>query len=217
MTLDKLKINAAKVVRNSATLLVWMALFPICVGLRTRNGTVSPYTNWLTLTLWTVLLPGVYFSIALTVTMLQETADAVGARQGNNAFGSAIGYELLLGSALMLAVGLGAWQYRDSDPLTGTDISFYAAMVLLVFYSWPRRIQFAGGALVQRNIWGGIKSLSFADIATAKLDARQRCILITGRNGVRIVHSMFHARRAQFARQLEDLTGTRVSDLDGGA
>ncbi|MGA9882437.1 MAG: hypothetical protein WBQ34_01830 [Candidatus Acidiferrales bacterium] len=215
MTLDELKLNALKVVRNNATLLVIMALFPFCVGLRIHNGTLRPYTNWLTLALWAVLLPGLYFSMVLTVAMFQDGTDAASARAGNLAFGGAIGYELLLGIVLMLAVGLGAWQYRDRDPFTGTDILFYAAMVLLVLYSWPRPIRFAGSALVQRNIFGGIKSLAFADIAVAKFDARQRCILITGKNGARIVHSMLHARQAQFVRQLADLAGVRVSGLNG--
>jgi len=193
--------------RTHVVVLVLLGVFPFCVGLRMVNGTLSPYTNWRTLATYATLGPAVYFSVLLIVALLQDAADANSERAGNLVFGGTIGWQLFLFSAVGFFVGLDILSYRQSGQITTTDIAFAAVMVLLAFYCWPRTIEFSSGALMQARMLGGVKSIPLSDVADAKFDPWQRCIIITGKNGVKIVHSMFHARRAQFGRQIVKLTG----------
>lgn len=210
MTVAKVKIAASEVLRNNAVILALLGLFPFCAGLRITNGRLSPYTNWPLLATYAVLLPGTYFSILLIVAVLQDTADAKSERAGNMAFGGSIGWRTLLVTAAVFPVAVSILSYRQDGQITPTEVAFLIVMELLVFYCWPRTIEFSGGALVQKALFGGVKSILLSDIAEAKFDARQSSIVITGKTGVRVVHSMLHSRQAQFARRLAELTGIRV-------
>jgi len=213
MTLDKLQITAFNILRKKALTLFLLGLFPFATGLRVRNGALVPYTNWYALVGIAVMLPALYLSIVLIVAILQDAADAKRERAGSMVFSGAIGWQLLLLFVVIFLVGLEIGIYRQNGQVTAVEVAFALGMGLLAFYCWPRTIEFSGGALQQRKMFGGVKSISFPDILAAKFDAQQKCIIISGKNGVTIVHSMFHASQIQFARQLALLTGAHVLGL----
>jgi len=103
--------------------------------------------------------------------------------------------------------------YRQDGHLQIRDLVPTGTMVLLAFYCWLRVIEFTNGAISQRSVFGRIKSLSFSDLTGAKFDARQQCIIISGKSRAKIVHTPMHAGRQQFARQLLSLTGIQVFGL----
>jgi hypothetical protein len=214
MTLDKFRVTVFSILRKNILALSICGLFPFAVGLRMRDGRLVPYTSWPTLVRYAVLIPGLYFSILLVVTVVQDVVDAKRERAASRVFGGIIGYQLLLLGGVAFFVGLDIWANSPSSHVTITDVVFPAGMALLAFWGWPRPIEISKGALFQRKMLGGVKSILFSDILAAKFDARQHSIIITGKTGVRIVHSMFHARQGQFAHLLEQLTGTPVIGLN---
>jgi hypothetical protein len=213
MTLDRPRRIALAILRKNAPTLIILGLFPFGVGLRGRNGTLVPYTNWPFVIGSAILLPGAYFLLLFIVTVAQDVADARREEAGSITFSGAIGWRLLLAGLVVLAVGLDMGIYRQEGRLTTSEVAFGVGFCLLAFYCWPRTIEFSNGALVQGRMLGGMKSILYSDVTAAKFDVRQQCIVITGRNGVRIVHSMFHAGRKQFARQFELLTGRHILGL----
>lgn len=210
MTVAKFKITASEVLRQNVVMLALLALFPFCAGVRITNGRLSPYTNWPLLAIYAVLLPGLYFSIRLIVAVLQDSADDKSDRAGNVAFGGSIGWRMFFVTAAVFPIAVSILSYRQDGQITPAEVLFPFVMNVLVFYCWPRTIEFSGGALVQKTLLGGARSISLSDIAGARFDARQRSIIITSKSGVRVVHSMFHSRQAQFARRLAELAGVRV-------
>jgi hypothetical protein len=214
MTLNELQLSALKVLRRNFIFLALLGLFPLFAGLRVRDGSLAPYTNWPFVLSGAVLLPGLYFSILLVVAILQNAADAKRQRGGNLRFSGAIGYQLLFLTLVIFCCCIDIGIYRQNGQLRTVDVAFTLVMVLLVFYGWPRTIKLSDGALRQRAILGGKKSIAFSDVVAARFDARQQCIIVSGRNGATIVHSMFHAGGPQFASQLALLTGTRVAGLN---
>lgn len=213
MTLDKLQLTAFKVLRNNVVTLLILGLFPFDVGLRVRNGNLVPFTNWPRLLILAVLLPGLYFVILLIVQLTQNAADARRERAGNLVFPGAIGWRVVLFVFVVFLVVIDIGIYRQTGRVQTWEVAFAAAMGLMVLYCWPRPIEFSDGAILQNKTFGGMKSILFSDVVAARYDARQQCIIISGKNGVTLVHSMLHAGRKQFARQLKLLTGVDVFGL----
>lgn len=213
MAIENLQVTASKVLRENRGFLVLLGLFPIIEGVRLRDGTLMPYTNWTLVLSGAMLLPGLYFLIRLIVAVLQNAADARREQDGNMIFQGAIGWQLLLFVSVVLFIGLDVGIYRQDGRVRAVDIAFTVVMCVLAFYCWPRTIEFSGDALLQKSLFGGVRFILFSDVISAKFNRRQQCIIVSGRNGARVVHSMFHAGRIQFAHQLTRLTGTHVAGL----
>jgi hypothetical protein len=215
MTSDKLKLVALKVLQENMVMLSIMELFILISGLRMVNGIVVPYTNWRFLMAGAVLVPGSYFAIRFVIQLLQDASDATRERNGNLIYSGTIGYRVLFLAVVLLFLVLSIGEYIQNGHRHIGGIVFDAVMLLLVFYGWPRQIQFSDGAILQRKIIGGMKSILYSDVTGARYDARQQCILISSKNGIRLVHSMFHAGRDQLVLQLKVLTGVTVVGLNG--
>jgi hypothetical protein len=213
MTRDKLQITALKVFRENILMLSIMELFVLVSGLRMVDGALVPYTNWPYLLGGAVLVPGSYFAILFIIRLLQDAADSKRERDGNLVFSGTIGWRVLLLVVVVFLVVINTGIYRQGGRLQTWGVAFAAVMGLTVFYAWPRPIEFSNGAIRQNKILSGVKTILFSDVIGAKYDARQQCILISGKNGVTLVHSMLHAGRNQFARQLKSLTGVNVFGL----
>jgi hypothetical protein len=214
MTRGKLQLTALRVLRENIVMLSIMELFVLVSGLRMVNGALVPYTNWPYLLGGAALVPGSYFAILFTIRLFQDAADAKRERDGNLVFSGTIGYRVLFLVVVIFLLVIDTGVYHQDGRLQTWEVVFAAVMDLTVFYAWPRRIEFSNGAIRQNKILGGAKSILFSDVIGAKYDARQQCILISGKNGVTLVHSMFHAGRNQFARQLKSLTGVNVFGLN---
>jgi hypothetical protein len=213
MTQDKLQFTALKVLRENIVMLSLMELFVLVSGLRMVDGAFVPYTNWPYLLGGAAVVPGSYFAILLIIRLFQDAADTKRERDGNVVFSGTIGYRVLFIVVVVFVLVIDTGVYHQNGRLQTWEAVFAAVMGLTVFYAWPRRIEFSNGAIRQNKILGGAKSILFPDVIGAKYDARQQCILISGKNGVTIVHSMVHAGQNQFARQLKSLTGVNVFGL----
>jgi hypothetical protein len=213
MTQDKLQITALKVLRKNILMLSIMELFVFVSGLRMVDGALVPYTNWPHLLGGAVLIPGSYFSILFIIRLLQDAADAKRERDGDLVFSGTIGWRVLLVVGVVFLVVINTGIYRQDGRLQTWAVAFAAVMGLTVLYAWPRPIEFSNGEIRQNKILGGVKTILFSDVIGAKYDARQQCILISGKSGVTLVHSMLHAGRNQFARQLKSLTGVNIFGL----
>lgn len=214
MTQGKLQLTALRVLRENILMLSIIELFVFVAGLRMVNGALVPYTNWPYFLGCAALIPGTYFAIIVIVRLFQDIADAKRERDGNLVFSGTIGYRVLFLVVVVFLLVIETGVYYQNGRLQTWEIAFAAVMDLMVFYAWPRRIEFSSGAIRQNKILGGAKSILFSDVIGAKYDAPQRCILISGKNGVTVVHSMFHAGREQFARQLKSFTGVNVFGLN---
>jgi hypothetical protein len=213
MTLDGLQLTAFTIIRKNIWTLVGLILFVFAVGLKERDGALVPYTSWACLLRWAVLLPGLYFALLLVVRLLQDAADAKREQSGDVVFSGKVGWQLMLLSVVVLFVGLDVAVYRQGDRVPPLEIAVTVGFVLLAFYCWPRTIEFSNGSILQKKALGGTKAIPFADVLSARYDARQQSIIISGKNGITIVHSMFHAGQKQFVRRLGILTGTVVPGL----
>lgn len=213
MTLDELRLTAFTILRKNIWTLLVMVLFVFVVGLSERDGALVPYTNWPFLLRWAALLPGLYFAMLLIVQLLQDAADAKREQAGDMVFSGKIGWQLMLLGVVALFAGLVVGVYRQGGRITTIEIAIAVGFGLLAFYSWPRPIEFTNGAISQKRMLGGTKAIQFLDVQSARFDARQQSIIISGKNGVTIVHSMFHAGQKQFVCRLRIQTGTCVTGM----
>jgi hypothetical protein len=172
-----------------------------------------PYTNWLDLLGGVVLGPGLYFATLLIIRLAQDAADTKREQDGNLVFSGTIGWRVLLLVVVVFLVVMDTRMYLQNSHLRTWEKVFTAVISLIAFYIWPRPIEFSNGAILQSKILGGVKSILFSDVIGAKYEVRQQCIIISGKNGVTLVHSMLHAGREQFAGQIKLLTGVDVSRL----
>jgi hypothetical protein len=213
MKFDRLQITALKVLRQNFWMFLIAEVFVLHSGLRMVNGALVPYTNWLDLLGGAVLGPGLYFATLLIIRLVQDAADAKRERDGNLVFSGTIGWRVLLLIVVVFLVVMDTRIYLQNGRLQTWENVFTAVMSLTAFYIWPRPIEFSNGAILQSKILGGVKSISFSDVIAARYDVRQQCVIISGKNEVTLVHSMLHAGREQFARQIMRSTGVDVSGL----
>jgi hypothetical protein len=212
MASKKLQLTALEVFKEDIWILLIIDLLVFTAGLRVQDRTLVPSTNWPFLLSAAVLWPGLYFATHLTLQLLQGAADAERERTGNFVFPGMIGYRVLFLAVVALFAGLSIDSYYQGDRDVAGIVAT-SAFSLMVFHCWPRSIEFSNGAIRQKRALGGMKEIPFSGISSARFDARWRCIVITGQNGIKIVHSKMHAGQKQFAHQFKLLTGIDISGL----
>ncbi len=143
MTKDKLQFTALKILRENIVILLTMELFILVSGLKMVNGALIPYTNWPFLLEGAVFIPGAYFGILFIIGLLQDAADAKRERDGNLVFSGTIGWRVLFLVVVIFLVVLDTNIYRQDGYLQKWEIAFAAVMGLIVFYGWPRTIEFS--------------------------------------------------------------------------
>lgn len=213
MNISKLQLAARRTIQENFPFLIIMELFVLLFGLRVLDGALVPYIGWYRFLSYAILVPGGYFAVLLIIRLFQDASDAERERAGNLVFRGTVGWRVLLfvSGTSMFAMDVGIYHQMGQLPMWA--VASTAAMALLAFYAWPRVIDFTNSAVRQRNTFGGMKSILFSDITDAQFDARQQCIIVSGKGGARIIHTPLHADRQQFVRQLQLLTGTQILGL----
>lgn len=213
MNISRLQLAARRTVRENVLYLVVTEMFVLFSGLRALHGAVVLSIGRFRFLSYAILVPAGCFAILLIIELFQDASDAKRERAGILIFRGKVGLRVFLFVALTVAFAQDVGTFRQDGHLQIWDLVSTGEVALLAFCCWPRAIEFSNGAISERDLFGGMTSISFSDVTGATFYAQQQWIVVSGKSRSKIIHTPLHADRTQFARQLLLLTGTQVSGL----
>jgi hypothetical protein len=208
MTQFEVRVAALLALRNSIGILIaTMLLVPVdSVINRIFDGTW--YVNWRLMLTVSGILTVLFFSFFFLAQVLEASTHGHRERTRKLVFPAVMWLRGIYLIAIVMGLCVMVGEYHEGDP--SWIVMLPAAFVLIGFFAWPRAVEISDNEVQQHRIFFGFKRIHFREIERLVYDPARNEVVVFGKSGNRITHTMMHVDGERFMEQLESLTGKRV-------
>jgi hypothetical protein len=210
---SRLRIAASSAFRSSIGILLTTVVVVPALSLINRIFDGTWHVHWGLMLLVSSILTGCFFSFFFITELLEFSAAANRARNRQAIFPVVMWlrgiYLLSMTMGFTIMVGM----YREGDPWWDVVLPF--GFVLLGFFAWPRAIQITEVDIRQPRFLFSSKRIAFGEVESMIFDVVRKEVVVFGKNGTRVVHTMMHVDKERFIERVESMTGKEVVLLGG--
>jgi hypothetical protein len=209
----KVRIAAISALRSSlGILLTTIAMVPaLSIIHRVFNGTW--YVNWPLMLSVSGILTGCFFSFFFIAQLLEISTASRREWDRQLIFPGVMWVRGIYLLSILMEFTIMVGTYKEGDPWWDVVLPF--GFVLLGFFAWPRTIQISEVEIRQRRPLLDLKRIAYGEVENIIFDTVSKEAIVLGKNGEKIVHTMMHADKERFIKQVESLTGKEVIIVGG--
>jgi hypothetical protein len=208
MTRSEVRFAALLALKNSLGILITAILLVPVDSIINRVFDGTWHVNWRLMLTASGILTLLFFSFFFLAQVLEASTHEHRERTRQLVFPAVMWLRgiYLMGIVMGLCVMVG--EYHEGDPWR--IVMLPAAFVLIGFFAWPRAIEITDNEVQQHCIFLGFRRIHFGEIERLVHDPARNEIVVFGKGGNRITHTMMHVDGERFMEQLESLSGKRV-------
>lgn len=202
---SKVRFAAFLALRNSLGIFITALLLVPVDSIINRIFDGSWNVNWRLMLVVSGILTGVFFAFFFIAQVLEFWTHGDRELNGQVVFPAVMWLRGIYLAGILMGLWLMIWSYREHA--AWWDVALPSVFVLIGFFAWPRAIQITENEIRQRSIILGVKRIPFGEIQRVVYDPTRKEIVVFGKSGDRIVHTMMHVDGERFMERLESLTG----------
>jgi hypothetical protein len=209
----KVRLAAISALRSSFIILLTTIVMVPVFSIINRAFDGTWYVNWPLMLSVSGILTGCFFSFFFVVQLLEFSTASRRERDRQLIFPGVMWVRGIYLLGILMGFTLMVGTYREGEAWWEVVLPF--AFVLLGFFAWPRTIQITEVEIRQRRLLFALKRIAYGEVESIIFDTTRKEVVVFGKNGEKIVHTMMHADKERFIKEVQSLLRKEVIVVGG--